>query len=59
MRLALFATCAVLVCASASTAQSAKDVNVTNFPDPQNVSGSVEVTNDAASSVEVSGEVAV
>jgi hypothetical protein len=56
--------------ATGAFAQSAKDVNVTNFPNPQNVAGSVEVsnlpavqdvnvTNDTANPVEVAGAVEV
>ncbi len=59
MRLAFLAACALPIVALAASAQPPKDVNVLNFPDPQNVTGSVEVTNDATNPVEISGEVAV
>ena len=42
---ALTVVSALFVSSLAATAQPIKQVEVTNFPDPQNVTGSVEVTN--------------
>ena len=47
--LLLLTTCLMLLAPLAVLAQTPKDVNVLNFPDPQNVTGAVEVTNDPLS----------
>jgi hypothetical protein len=63
-RSAVVALLATLFAVQAS-AQAVKQVEVTNFPDPQNVSGSVTVANEpltvqsGVDPVEVSGQVAV
>jgi hypothetical protein len=43
----------------AALAQSTKQVEVTNLPAVQDVTGTVEVTNDAANPVEIVGEVEI
>ena len=45
MRLLLVALAAVVTFPVIATAQTSKQVEVINFPNPQNVAGSVEVTN--------------
>ncbi len=59
MRLPSVALLIALVVPLSATAQPTKQVEVTNFPDPQNVVGTVEITNDETNPVEVVGEVEV
>ncbi len=59
MRLPSVALLIALVVPLSATAQPTKQVEVTNFPDPQTVTGAVEVTNDATNPVVVVGEVEV
>ncbi len=59
MRLPSVALLIALVVPLSATAQPTKQVEVTNFPDPQTVTGVVEVTNDATNPVVVVGEVEV
>jgi len=59
MRLPSVALLIALVVPLSATAQPTKQVEVTNFPDPQTVTGTVEVTNDATNPVVVVGEVEV
>ena len=46
MRHVTLSVAAALLVAAHASAQAPKDVNVLNFPDPQNVTCSVEATND-------------
>ncbi len=59
MRLFSLGLLTVLFVPFAAYAQAAKQVEVTNLPAVQEVTGSVEVTNDTANPVEVTGNVAV
>jgi hypothetical protein len=59
MRLFSAALLTALFVPLAAFAQSTKQVEVINLPAVQDVTGTVEVTNDAANPVEIAGEVAV
>ncbi len=59
MRLPSVALLIALVVPLSATAQPVKQVEVTNFPAVQAVTGTVEVSNDAANPGRVSGEVSV
>ena len=59
MRLFTIGLLIVLFVPLAAYAQAAKQVEVTNLPAVQEVTGAVEVTNDTANPVEVTGDVTV